>query len=221
MSKYESEHGILKLPTKAWKPFRDGLAKAYNERQEKRYELAKEIHAHLLRIKATTKRGQFKPKEALDNLIYTTSSYSSRASELGFNEYKLAGMVLSDDHTTLRAPLKKDNPTAVATKKMSYGADMGSIHLNPATYQVIWRVNENNHAVESSWDSWMGKAFANLLSKISWTRATGGKFVGNDEYNRDSEDEEGGGNYVTARYGPLGKEEERVRRRRIVRKLKP
>lgn len=220
MSKYESEYGTLKLPTKAWKPFRDGLAKAYNERQEKRYEFAKEIHAHLLRIKANTKRGQFKPKEVLDNLLYTTRAYGSRASELGFNEYELAGLVLSNDHTALRAPLKKDNPPVVATKTTSYDADMGSIHLNPKTYQVAWRVPENNHAVECSWDSWMGKAFSNLLSKVAWTRATGGKFLGNDEYNRDSEDEDGGGNYVTARYGPLGKDEERVPRRRIVRKLK-
>ena len=39
------------------------------------------------------------------------------------------------------------------------------------------------------------------LGRLNWTRATGGVFSGNDEYNRDSGS---GGNYITAAYGPLG-----------------
>src|SRR5690606_40658386 len=41
-----------------------------------------------------------------------------------------------------------------------------------------------------------GKAFENALRKVMWVRGTGGKLVGNDEYNRDSRYEGGGANYA-------------------------
>lgn len=76
--------------------------------------------------------------------------------------------------------------------------------LDEKTRTVRWVVPENNHAVDFAWRHPMGKAFENALRKVRWVRGTGGKLVGNDEYNRDSRYEGGGANYVTRRYGPLG-----------------
>jgi hypothetical protein len=76
--------------------------------------------------------------------------------------------------------------------------------LEEATRTLRWNVSENNHAVEYAWAHPMGRALARALASVTWTRGSGGTFIGNDEYNRDSECEDGGANYVTRGYGPLG-----------------
>jgi hypothetical protein len=70
---------------------------------------------------------------------------------------------------------------------------------------VLWTVPENNHAVEHARGSWLGVALFGFLGSVLWTRGSGSEgFVGNNEYNRDSMSDGGGGNYVTVRFGPLG-----------------
>lgn len=70
--------------------------------------------------------------------------------------------------------------------------------------KVSWIVPENNHAVERARQHPLARTLFKALDKVVWTRQTGGVFVGNDEYNQDCTFEGGGGNYVTARFGPLG-----------------
>lgn len=67
---------------------------------------------------------------------------------------------------------------------------------------VNWSVEENNHAVERAHEHPIGVLFFRALDRIAWTRGTGGQLIGNDEYNQDSREQGGGGNYVTATFGP-------------------
>ena len=62
---------------------------------------------------------------------------------------------------------------------------------------IYWNVDENNHARDHAHDHPVAKALFRLLKTVKWTRGTGGTLVGNDEYNRESDCEGGGGNYVT------------------------
>ena len=67
---------------------------------------------------------------------------------------------------------------------------------------VIWDVAENNHAVQDERARPLAKFFFRKLDNLTWTRGSGGKIVGNDEYNREADYEGGGGAYVTATYPP-------------------
>jgi hypothetical protein len=205
MSRSEWERGTLKIPTKAWKPLRDGLATAFNKRQAQLYELALKLHAMLMAQKKLAKRGAFKLPEAYQALAWKQPSVWPQSlngsDERDLVETSLLGP-FGKRTGNLLLPKKKDFPLAVATKTTQYDADLGTITLDPAKHELHWDVSENNHAVDSSRDSYMGRTLFSLLGKIEWTRGSGGTFIGNDENNQDSgrDYEGGGGSYVTATY---------------------
>lgn len=226
MSRSEWERGTLKVPTKAWKPLRDGLANAFNKRQVSLHELALKLHAMLVAQKKLAKRGTFKLEEAYGALSHRNPSVWPQNID-GDDERDLVKASLLGPYGkrtgTLLLPKKKDFPLAVATKTTQYDADLATITLNPTKHTLSWDVSENNHAVDSSRDSYMGSAMFALLAKIEWTRGSGGTFIGNDEYNRDSECEGGGGNYVTATYAMKTKAdlEAEARQRRAMNRSHP
>jgi hypothetical protein len=76
------------------------------------------------------------------------------------------------------------------------------IVLDNENQQVTWIVPENNHAREHAHDHLLARALFRALGNVKWTRGSGGVIVGNDEYNRDSREMGGGGNYEVAYYGP-------------------
>jgi hypothetical protein len=199
------ERGTLKIPTKAWKPLRDGLAIAFNKRQVSLYELALKFHAMLLAEKKLAKRGAFKAEAAFGALCRRQPSVWPRDLD-HHDEQMMVGVSLLGPYGkrtgALLLPKKKDFAPAVSTKTTSYSADLGTITLNAKTHELTWDVDQNNHAVESSRESYMGAVMFRLLDKIEWTRGSGGTFIGNDEYNEDSGREYagGGGSYTTATY---------------------
>lgn len=93
--------------------------------------------------------------------------------------------------------VKPKKPKAIPLKETRYG----NVSLDLKAREATWDVGENNHACESARNTAMGRAFFDALSRVTWTRGSGGKIVGNDEYNREGCDE-GGGNYVKDEYGP-------------------
>lgn len=228
MSRSEWESGTLKIPTKAWKPLRDGLATAFNKRQVSLHELALKLHAMLASQKKLAKRGTFKLDEAFKALAWRQPSVWPQKLD-GSDERDLVEASLLGPYGkrtgNLLLPKKKDFPLAVATKTTQYDADLATISLDPAKHTLNWDVSENNHAVESSRNSYMGSAMFSLLGKIEWTRGSGGTFIGNDENNEDSGREYagGGGSYVTATYAMKTKAdlEEEARQRRSMNRSYP
>lgn len=209
MSCYGWEAGTLKIPTKAWKQLRDGLAAAHNVRQEKLYKAALGLHAKAIEFKKNAKRGTFTVEEAWRSIAALLDKGDQ--CEIGSDEYyAIKCSIFGPDNEqkgTILLPKKKDFPPAVSTKHKQYSADEGAITLNHETNELNWCVPENNHAVERARDSHMGKALFTLLGKVVWTRGTGGEIVGNDEYNEESRESGGGANYVTATYRMKSKAE--------------
>lgn len=198
MSCYESEEGTIKIPSKEWAKFRTAVIKAWNEHQLQRLAKAQALHK---RLKETLKgkRGSVRT-EALREALARHSRQDPEGDiqclviEGWRNEPKLRSV----------APKKKDFQILPTSKDASIYLGDASIHLKNKTKCVVWVVPENNHAREHARKHPVAKTLFRLLDRITWTRGSGGQIVGNDEYNRDAGHGEvgGGGNYVTAEYGP-------------------
>jgi hypothetical protein len=228
MSKYEWERGEIVLPASEWASFRKALIKAHNDAREK--DLVDALKA-LEAIKAASKgkRGenrQVAEKVALATYCNIRSTPEGRlldaANENAFERHSRLFNLLYiapegsnawAEKTELRTPKKKDLNLLPLTGDADFNCGDGHISLRNATRSVVWSVSENNRACEHAREQPLAKLLFSLLGKIEWTRGSGGKIVGNDEYNRDSDYEGGGSNYVTADYHPLTKAEKEAKAR--------
>ena len=101
-------------------------------------------------------------------------------------------------YTLKTLPKKKDLPLKATSKDAEMHLSDAYVKFTNATKTLVWDVSENNRAVEHAHDHWFAKLVFEALGKITWTRNSGGKIIGNDEYNRDAgrEYEGGGGSYT-------------------------
>jgi hypothetical protein len=210
MSCYEWERGTIKIPSKEWAAFRTGMLQCWNKHQLDLLERAKSLHA---RLKTLTKgkRGS-KRAEAI------------RLALKDNHDWELRRLVVESAHGkggvvyTLNAslPKKKDLGLLPTSKDARINVRGASITLCNKTREVTWEVAENNHAREHARSSFIGQELFRRLGKITWTRGTGGQFIGNDEYNRDEGGEYagGGGSYVTATYSQAKQKQEKADRAR-------
>ena len=194
MSCYEWERGTIKLPSRDYATFRKTIIGAWNSRQ---LSLLERANAALPVIKAAC--GRKKGWEAVDAAHKAAIPFWSYPEEL-----LSIVQTQKDDKTVFKSPKKKDLEIKPVSKPCTLFFEDASISFNEEDKSVTWNVEENNHAREHSGSHPIAKAFFSELKKINWVRGTGGTIIGNDEYNRDSDYEGGGGNYVTARFGPLG-----------------
>lgn len=84
----------------------------------------------------------------------------------------------------------------------NFRLNMGESSLEFKGRELHWSVGENNHARDRGRSHPVARALFKALDLVEWTRGSGGKILGNDEYNRDTDYEGGGGNYVVDEYGP-------------------
>lgn len=195
MSCYEWERGTIYLPSRDYAAFRKKIIQAWNSRQ---LELLSAASSALPVIKKACARK--KDWEAEDAAYKAALSFWKNPQELLSLIMKREGAKL-----VFRSPKKKD----IGLKPVSRGCvlylDGASISFGEESASVTWSVEENNHACEDAHSHPIARLLFKELNAINWVRGTGGTIVGNDEYNRDSSYEGGGGNYVTCRFGPLGK----------------
>jgi len=193
MSCYNWEKGTIVIPKKVWPTFRKTIIKAWNDRQDWLFNKAKACLA-ALRTLGKGKRN-FNYWRAWDY------GYAV-APDLCYQDRQQIGTMIFKNSKP-RAPQKKMLNKRLISKGTELPLGDGSfISLNDEHHLVVWSVSENNHACENAREQHISQVLFRELDKISWTRGTGGKIIGNDEYNRDNDYVGGGANYIKADYGP-------------------
>lgn len=230
MSCYEWERGTIKLPSKAFPAFRKAINTAANTIATARYEDALRVFNALkdpatMRAAKDAVRAANKtraPKDRIKlNSVTTRVIFDAindgwdSASVYGVlhrNRWQFRGVQTTrmvgelgiferkDGKIKLVKP-KKPKKLPLNTTSYRVGSE-ADIVFDPKSKTVTWSVGENNHACDRAREHELGKAFFRELGRVEWTRGSGGKIVGNDEYNRDSRDEGGGGNILKDEFGP-------------------
>lgn len=216
MSKDEWEAGTIVIPTAVWPAFRRSLIEKWNEDQDRLFQLAVKMRAEV-EAAAKGKRGFDRRawlEQRMDARQWGDNGESARQRDCE-EVVRLLGLLPTCNGpmgaygawttpTKTRAPKRKDLRVLPVSRGATLDLGEAAIKLDDEAHAVSWRVAENNHAVDCARSLPMAKALFGMLARVEWTRGSGGKIVGNDEYNSDSDYEGGGSNYVTAAYGPLG-----------------
>lgn len=194
MSIYEWESGTLALPTAEVAPMRKALNTAHDKQMKRVKTLLDRLWPELKKLPADKRRH-------LDPYSWERLNQHVTASEETWWDlhslfYASGGRKPTAEHWKKALAY----PSTNRTKSWSCGE--ASISLEGR--HLTWDVPENNHARDHAHNSWLGRALFAQLDRVTWTRGSGGRFIGNDEYNRDDRAAGGGGNYVTAKFGPAG-----------------
>ena len=194
MSCYAWEHGTITLPS----GYAPALRKTLNEAAESRITAltadAEKAWAYLKSLTPAKRREARTWDSPLDHLdtdaVWLLQRYDHKAGK-----------------STWARPTQKAIREAVVTRHKDHtGATVtvfrcgseATISLRGNT--VEWNVPENNHAPEHAAAHPLAQTLFRFLDRVQWTSRSGGQIIGNDEYNRDSYDAGGGGNYVVRDY---------------------
>jgi len=214
MSRSEWEEGSIRLPAGSMKNVRAAVVAAHNASRMALFEAAQKI---LVQVRTANKgKRNVKWEQAI-----TTAAYDARV-----DAYEVVWLLLptrkmplpttgaytpkwTEVRATKPSTPKKSNLGLLGAREKSVEADLATITFHDDGRTVTWAVSENNHACESSRAHPVGRAFFKALGQVVWKRGSGGEIVGNDEYNGDDRRDGGGSNYVTTRFGPKSKAEEK------------
>jgi hypothetical protein len=235
MSCYNWEEGTIRLPSAVYAKFRKTFVESVCVREARDFEEAAKL------IEAIrTKKIQLPPLTSLvgqvREVLELKSSVRPSGQEWVLPLWKIAEVVTHDTPAAdpsnpaskpQRVPrksvkaLRKSMLTLHTSKSRSFSNDDASVFFNDEARTVRWSVSDNNHAVERARESFLGATLFAMLAKVQWTRGSGGEIVGNDEYHRDDRGVGGGGNYVTATFGPQSASSRSVGRGMIPKSFRP
>jgi len=224
MSKNEWERGTITIPSKEWPTFRKSLLEAWNKIQLNLFEDARRSVA-ALKDAAKGRRGADARYEAMRDALHRVCGFRKQTWGWDGNDEKhelfdsMERLLFVADpktpgawkRTKLQMPKKTDLDLKAVSKDANIMLPNASVHFRNKTRTVTWDVDESNHAVENAHEHWFAKKLFAALKRITWTRGSGGKIIGNDEYNRDEGGsyEGGGGSYVNFDFSPESQKRER------------
>lgn len=140
-------------------------------------------------------------EQVLHYVVEETREYVGGGGSYTHREYKTADRPRRVKQSDVNFP---------TNRTLRYACGEPDITFDPKAKTVTWSVPENNHARDHAREHPIAQALFRALRAVKWTRGSGGQIIGNDEYNRDSHYEGGGGNYVVEEFGPQKKSRTRV-----------
>jgi len=192
MSCYNWEHGTLKLSVAEYARFKKDFREGFNRLQK--IEMAAATR-HWEKFKTGPLPDFFDEQRQRFYKLWQKWKPEPRPNNPGWGTW--------EQMKRPRKPIRKDFPLA-NNKQTLFTFDEADITFKHDTREVSYNSGNNNHQVERAREHKVGKLFFRLLETVKWTRGTGGKLIGNDEYNQETDGEGGGGNYVTATYPRKG-----------------
>lgn len=220
MSRNDWEAGSIVLPAAAVAPLKAALRDAANKLHADVLAEAKRIHTEVAKGTASIKLHDERVR------AFSSAFWASRGNGMQYrfaaparsayaeNVHSLAirlidGIAASAARAGkgMRAPQLGDVEHLArryTNKDTTFALPWGEGCISFTGRTVTYSSGENNRAAEAGRESLLGTVFFDALSKIAWTRGTGGELVGNDEYNQDSRESGGGANYSTGAWGPIG-----------------
>lgn len=198
MSNYQESRGVFTLPTAAVSKVRGGLVDILMKKELDAYE----------RVVAFWRKGQGKDRKykyadlrRRDNREF--DELWSLLEKVFNNSYELVGLLEKG-----LKPLKKDY---CLTKKTQTEFGHSDLVVTFNKREVTWRVHENNHSHDDAEESIIGRTLLGLLSRVEWTRGSGGYIRYTDEYLNDSAIEHGGSaTSLQCVYGPKGERAQEI-----------
>lgn len=207
MSRNDWEAGTIKLPTRAWAPFKKALREASNQRRDAVLRKAETLQAKLaVEFKGKRNVPGHQVNEFLRRQMVGTSDEEMAQAAVNLAKASLKDGSASRTKKITQAMLDTHVAPKATNKTLYYEGGDWSISLNEEQRSVHWYVSENNHAVDRSRESQMGKTLFRELQRIDYgsRKILGGVIVGNNEYNEDCEYAGGGANYIAASFGKAG-----------------
>jgi len=196
MSRYDWESGTVKFSVKEWTQFKRKFREGYNKLQDREkadatrhWEQYKKGKLPVPHSNPTFENEQQRFWKIWNNWVLTNTD--PNRPDVG----------MWQPRSRPRKPTRKDYPLA-NNQRTEFNFEEASIIFRITTREVHYFSGENNHQVEYARHDPVGQLFFRLLKEVRWTRGTGGRFVGNDEYNQQETGEGQGSNYCTANYGP-------------------
>ena len=203
MSRYEWEGGTLTLPTAAVSPVRNALTDAANKHHDA-------VLAECLRLWngpiAKTSSAKLY-RERLNAALMSSRLTEPVSDAVGYVMEEITSTYRGGNGNP-RTPRASDVEIAAPranSRSTTFSGGEWSIQIDGA--KLTYRTGDNNHAIDHARAHPVVTAMFRVLAGTNWTRATGGVFAGNDEYNRESRDSGSGSNYITEAFGPLGEGE--------------
>lgn len=198
MSCYNWESGEIKLSVKEWTRFKRDFREGYNKLQNAELVAATE---HWDRYKTGPVPDLWRDHDFAIARQRFYMLWRRWKPSIKTPEDIVRNLGSWEERQLPRKPIRKDFPLAT-NKQTVFNFDEATIQFDNDTRTVSYYSGDNNRQVEEARNHKVGRLFFRLLGQVQWTRGTGGKFIGNDEYNQDRNGEGEGGNYVTAEYGP-------------------